>query len=198
MKPSQLLSRISWHHCKTKLENTPPALLIGNIITSVLRNKRTYLQISLGVLLRVYNTILGYTYEVLYFKKSAAVAAAKQPSVHGISGAESDLVQTVVDNCDADIHSPNGKLSTHSLAMILVQPSGTHDDHDPDTIVSMKWQGDMHMLTHHSWMDVHFVQWCGWCHGQQVEPYRTSSTAFVITFELTWSQVTYTSCLTGL
>ena len=101
-----------------------------------MRNKPTYLQISLGVLLRVYKTIFGYIYEVLRFKKSAAVAAAKQTSVHGISGAESDVVQTV----------------------ILVQPSGTHDDHDPDTIVHLKWQGDMHMLTHHSWMDVHFVQ----------------------------------------
>ena len=133
----------------TKLENTPPALLIGNIITGVLRNKPTDLQISLGVLLRDYKSILGYTYdygmtcsydEVLRFKKSAAVAAAKKPSVHGISSAESGLVQTVVDNFDADIHSPNGKLSTHSLAMILTQPSGTHKNHDPDpdTIVRLK------------------------------------------------------------
>jgi hypothetical protein len=79
----------------TKLENTPPALLIGNIITSVLRNRPTDLQIALGVLLRDYKTILGYTYdygitcsydEILRFKKSAAVIAAKDPSVHGISG----------------------------------------------------------------------------------------------------------------
>ena len=66
--------------------------------------------------------------------------------------------ETAVDNFDAHIHSSNGILSTHSLAMILVQPSGTHEDPDPDTIVRLKWQGDMHMLMHHSWMDVHFVQ----------------------------------------
>ena len=47
----------------TKLENHPPALLIGNIITSVLRNRPTDLQIALGVLLRDYKTILGYTTE---------------------------------------------------------------------------------------------------------------------------------------
>ena len=80
----------------TKRENTPLALLIGKIITSVLRNRPTYLQIALGVLLRDYKTILGYTYdygiacsydEILRFKKSAAVVAAKDPSVHGISSA---------------------------------------------------------------------------------------------------------------
>ena len=39
--------------------------------------------------------------------------------MHGISSSEGGLVQTVVDKFDVDIHSPNGKLSTHSLAMIL-------------------------------------------------------------------------------
>ena len=72
----------------TKLENTPPALLIGNVITSVLRNRPTDIQIALGVLLRDYKTILGYTYdhgitcsydEILRFKKSAAMDAAKEP-----------------------------------------------------------------------------------------------------------------------
>ena len=126
----------------TKLDNTPPALLIGNIITSVLRHRPTDLQIALGVLLRDYKTILGYTYdygitcsydEILRFKKSAAVIASNDPSVHGISSAEGGLVQTVVDNFDADIHSPNGKLSTHSLAMMLTQPASDRN-HDADTI----------------------------------------------------------------
>ena len=132
----------------TKLENTPPALLlIGNIIASVFRNRPTDLQIALGVLLRDYKTILGYTYDygitcsyydILCFKKSAAVVAAKDPSVHGISSAESGLVQTEVDNFDADIHSPNGKLSTHSLAMILTQPSTPGNETDADTIERLK------------------------------------------------------------
>ena len=127
----------------TKLENTPPALLIGNIITSVLRNRPTDLQIGLGVLLRDYKTIHGYTYdygitcsynEILRFKKPAAVVSAKDPSINGISSAESGLVQPIVDNCDAGIHSPNGKLSTHSLAMILTQPSTPGNETDADTI----------------------------------------------------------------
>ena len=131
----------------TKLENTPPALLIGNIITSVLRNRPTYLQIALGVLLRDYKTILGYTYDygitcsydgIFRFKKSTAVVAAKDPSVHGISNAESGLVQTLVDNFDAYIHSPNGKLSTHSLAMILTQPSTPGNETNADTIERLK------------------------------------------------------------
>ena len=140
---SKLLASIS-----TKLENTPSALLIGNIITSVLRNRPIDLQIVLGVLLRDYKTIPGYTYdygitcsydEILRFKKSAAVVAARDPSVHGISSAESGLVQTIVDNFDADIHSPNGKLSTHSLAMILTQPSTPGNETDADTIERLKY-----------------------------------------------------------
>jgi hypothetical protein len=130
-----------------KLCNSLPALVIGNIVTSVLKSQPTDLQISLGVLFRDSKLILGYTYdygitcsydEVLRFKKSAAVAAAKDPSVHGISSAESGFVQTIVDNFDADIHSPNGKLSTHSLAMILTQPSSVINVNDDDTIPRLK------------------------------------------------------------
>ena len=118
-------------------------MLIGNIITSVVRNKATDLQIALGVLLRDYKAILGYTYdygitcsydEIRRFNKFEAVAAAADPSVHGISSLEGGLVQTVVDNFDAYIHSPNGKLSTYSLAMILTQSSSPRNDHDADTI----------------------------------------------------------------
>ena len=132
-----------WASISTKLDSTPPAMLIGNIITSVVRNKATHRQIALGVLLRDYKAILGYTYdygitcsydEIRRFRKSAEVAAAAEPSVHGISSAEGCFVQTVVDIFDADIHSPNGKLSTHSLAMILTQPSSPRNDHDADTI----------------------------------------------------------------
>ena len=89
----------------TKLDNTPPALLIGNIITSVLCHKSTDLQIALGVLLRDSKTILSYTYdygitcsydEVLRFKKSAAMMASKEPNVQGISSAGGGLVQMLL------------------------------------------------------------------------------------------------------
>ncbi len=54
--------------------------------------------------------------------------ASKEPNVQGISSTGGGLVPTVVDNFDADIHSPNGKLSIHSLAMVLTQPTSDHSD----------------------------------------------------------------------
>ena len=99
--------------------------MIGTIITSVLRHKSTGLQIALGVLLRDSKTILSHTYhygitcsydEVIRFKMSGVMMASKGPNIQGISSAGGGLVQTVVDNFDADIHSPNGKLlSIHWL-----------------------------------------------------------------------------------
>ena len=135
-----------------KLDNTLPALMIGNVVTSILKSQPTDLQVSLGVLLRDSKMILGYTYdfgitcsydEVLRFKKSAAVAAAKDPNLHGISDSENGLVQTIVDNFDADIHSPNGKLSTHSLAMILTQPSGILNESESDDTIARLKHDDM-------------------------------------------------------
>ncbi len=114
------------------LDDSLPAMMIGSIVTSAVKNKPTDLQVSLGVLLRDSKTLLGYTYdygitcsydEVLRFKKSAAVAAVKDPKLQGISSSGDGLIQTVIDNFDAHIYSPNGKLATHSLAMILTQPS---------------------------------------------------------------------------
>ena len=68
--------------------------------------------------------------ELLLFKKLAAVAAATDPSQQVISNAKDGLVQVVVDYFDADIYSPNGKLSTHSLTMIIIQPiNARHDTH---------------------------------------------------------------------
>ena len=40
-----------------------------------------------------------------------------------------NVILVVADNFDTDISSPNGKLSTHSLAMIIIQP--THEDDTP-------------------------------------------------------------------
>ena len=39
----------------------------------------------------------------------------------GISPAKSGLIQVVADNFDADISAQNGKLSTHSLALLVTQ-----------------------------------------------------------------------------
>jgi len=58
---------------------------------------------------------------VLQFKKSAAVAATENIILHGISNTSPSMMQTVVYNFDADISSQNGKVSTHSLAILMTQ-----------------------------------------------------------------------------
>lgn len=126
-----------------KLDNTLPAILIGNMVTSIVTNQSTDLQIALGVLLRDSKMIVNHMYdygitcsydEVLRFKKSAAVAAAQDLNQQGISNSHHGLVQIVADNFDADICSPNGKLSTHSLAMIITQPAKENDTQEHKSI----------------------------------------------------------------
>ena len=115
----------------TKLNKTLPSLLIGSIITSVLRNQPTNIQIALGILIRDSKQLINQMHafgvtcsydEILRFKKSAAIAATEEIDLTGISSEQSGLVQVVADNFDADISSQNGKLSTHSLAILLTQP----------------------------------------------------------------------------
>ena len=126
-----LLSAVS-----KKFDQSLPALMIGSIVTSMVMNRPTDLQIALGVLMRDSKTLINHMYdyrvtcsysEVLRFKKSAAVIAAKEPKLQGITSADQGLVQVIADNFDADISCPNGKLSTHSLAMIIMQPSCSND-----------------------------------------------------------------------
>ena len=113
-----------------KLDKTLPAILIGSMITTALHCHPTSLQIALGVLIRESKQLINRMYsfgvtcsymEVLRFKKSAAFYAAQNDNKIGISDCNSGLVQVVVDNFDADISSQNGKLSTHSLAMLVTQ-----------------------------------------------------------------------------
>ena len=124
-----LLSCISEH-----LDNTLPAILIGNIITSIIANCNTPLQIALGVFMRE-TTIVDKAYdyritcsygEVVRFKESAAREASKNRTkqmfvIHG------DLIQAVADNYDANISSQNGLIQTHALAMLLTQNNNNHD-----------------------------------------------------------------------
>ena len=126
-----------------KLAETLPAVMIGNMVTAILKQKPTDLQVALGILFRDSKSILGYMYdfgitcsydEVLKFKKSAAVAASATSSIQN----STSMVQIVVDNFDANIHSPNGKTSTHSLAMIAIQPSHASDVNEPQIIPRLK------------------------------------------------------------
>ena len=72
--------------------------------------------------------------KLLRFKKSAAVTAAKDLAQQGISNTKHGLVQVVSDNFNTGISAPNGNASTHSLGMIVMQP--TCDNHPaPDTAI---------------------------------------------------------------
>lgn len=134
-----LLAQIS-----PQLDGTIGACLIGNMISSTVTHTPTALQIALGVTIRekyfintLYDFLVTCSYdEVLRFKTSAAVHAAKDSDQSGLFDAEQGLIQTVVDNYDANINSLNGLSSTHALAMLLCQtPSActvqvAEDDHE--------------------------------------------------------------------
>ena len=68
------------------------------------------------------------------FKRSAARAATKELSCSGLADASAGLVQVVADNFDADISSQNGKLSTHSLAVLVTKPETEAGKCMPETI----------------------------------------------------------------
>lgn len=112
-----LLSGIS-----PQLNGTVPAIVIGNIITAIVTGNPTDLQIALGVLIRGSKQVINQMYqfgvtcsydEALRFNTSATVTAAGKMDRAGIVCADVDLVQI--------ISSQNGKMSTHSLAMLLAQ-----------------------------------------------------------------------------
>ena len=125
-------------YVSVKLEDSLPALMVGHIVTSVLKDQSTDLQLANGVLLRSSKAILSYmhdfritcTYdEVLQFKKSAAIAATDKKSMQGLQDLSNGMSQAIIDNFDVDIHSPNSKLSTHSLGVIITQtPQDTHEE----------------------------------------------------------------------
>lgn len=116
-----------------KLDSTPPAFLIGNIVIGIVTNKPTDLQIALGVLVREKQLLenlhdFGVTCaydEVLRFKTSGAASTAEERDSNGIFQADDGLVQAVADNFDANICSQNGLQSTHALAMLMTQMAQT-------------------------------------------------------------------------
>ena len=119
------------------MDYTLPALLIGNIVTSIISNNPTNLQIALGNLIRDSKSFINQMYqfevscscdEILRFKKSAALAATNDIQLSGIHEGDGGLIQTLVDNFDADISSQNGKLTTRSLAMLITQPCTQPDE----------------------------------------------------------------------
>jgi len=129
-------------HISEKLASTLPAIMIGNIITSIINNQATSLQVALGILVRKtslvdklsqYGVTCNYD-ETLRFKASAAAATDTDNSMRGITDSSVGLVQAVADNFDANISSQNGLKSTHALALLItqVQPDPTNEDSESD------------------------------------------------------------------
>ena len=119
-----LLSEIS-----PKLSASLPALLIGNMVTGTVMHKPTSLQVALGACVREkhlismlhdFSVTCSYD-EVLRFKSSAVQNTSGRREIQRLFKAEDGLIQTVIDNYDANISSLNGLKSTHALAMLMCQ-----------------------------------------------------------------------------
>ena len=114
----------------SKFSNSFYSALIGNIVTSIVQNRTTHLQLALGIFFRHSKVTLNHlhdyrvtcTYdEILRFKKSAAVNSAKDGYLEGVPRTNDALFQVVTDNYDAKMSSQNNKLMCHCLATILTK-----------------------------------------------------------------------------
>ena len=131
------------------LDRALSAPLIGSIETGVMKNRPTRFSFAnyswhqdeeikkLIEVLKKYGVTCTYD-NVRRFKHSAAKAITTEPSLPGLSTSSSSLVQVIVDNLDTDLSSPNGKSSTHSLAMLLTQPDSTSERVQEDTVRRVK------------------------------------------------------------
>ena len=122
-----------------KFENSLHSVLIGNIVTSIVSNRATTLQIDLAILANKPQLVEHlYDYgitcspdEMRRFKVSAAASCAKDNATSVFTGKTGGLVQTVIDNFDTTISSQNGLKQTHSLAILLTQPESKVTENDP-------------------------------------------------------------------
>ena len=102
---------------------------MANIITSVVTNRATSLQVAVGVVIRekslidlLYDCGVTSSYgEIPRFKASTAHAVSQSWELRGISNSNMGLVQAVAGNFDAKSSSQNGLQSTHVLAILLTQ-----------------------------------------------------------------------------
>ena len=109
--------------------------MIGNMLTSARRAFATPLQVSLAVLLRdskehvrtLYDFGVTCYDELLRFKKSVAFSASDNMIVSGLNKYSGEFIQAVADNFDQEISSQNGRIQTHSMAVLLAQNEGDSD-----------------------------------------------------------------------
>ena len=114
----------------SKFSNSLYSALIGNIVTSIVQNRTTHLQLSLGILFRHSKVTPNHLHdyrvtcthdEVLRFKKSAAVNSAKDGYLQGVPTTNNELFQVVTDNYDTKMIILNNKLLCHCLTTILTK-----------------------------------------------------------------------------
>jgi len=122
---AKLLSNVS----ADLTEDSLPAILIGNMITSLVAKRKTDLLVDLAVMiynkskiqhLHDYGVVCSYD-EYLRFRSSAAVHASQFAKTSIFSNHTAGLVQAVADNFDCNISSMNGLKQTHSLALMMLQ-----------------------------------------------------------------------------
>ena len=110
-------------------EKTLPAVMIGNIITSVMTKRFTRFELALSVLASNKTLIehlheYGITSTYDEFRRSkVSAAAATDASNQKEVDAKDGLIQIIADNFDAHIHSQNGLKEKHSMASIIAQPA---------------------------------------------------------------------------
>ena len=136
-----------------KLDSSMEAAMMGSIVTSVVNNQTTTLQLSLSVLLnqkqklvdQFHNFGITSSYnELRRFKISCTSSMANLPRL-GLFDSTNGQVQVVADNFDTEISSQNGQKSTHGLAMIMTQarqpkPGASSKIDEIPTIKRLKWE----------------------------------------------------------
>ncbi len=109
-------------HVSKKLTDSLQATMIGNIVSSVVCSKPTYLNVALGVMMNRHKSIITdlskfnvcCTYdEVLRFKHSAAVAVSKEYAEGLVFDPKDGLIHWSAENFDSELHSQNCKSVCH-------------------------------------------------------------------------------------
>ena len=112
------------------------------MITSVVYNRTTMLQVSLGLLAnksKLIQHLFEYAVtcspdEIRRFKMSAAVDCARNEvkSQISITSSNDGLIQSVIDNYDTSISSQNGLQQTHSMGNVIAQPETAKEIEEVD------------------------------------------------------------------
>ena len=122
-----LLSKLS-----PNFEKGLPAVMIGNIMTSLVTKRFTKLQLALSVLAsgrklieHLYEYRITSTYQE--FRRFKVLAAASSDNNDKEVRARDGFIQIIADNFDAHIHSKNGLKETHNIATIIAQPTHKYE-----------------------------------------------------------------------